>query len=299
MSRRVLSEEQTAHFIERGYVVLHDCFSRDWAQELTDKAFIRLGYDRNDPATWAGPGRIHMPTIELFDIKDVAPLAWQAACELVGGEERVRQPYHWSDAFIVNFHEGIDQPWQGPSAQSKGWHKDGDFFRHFLDSPEQGLLTLVLWSDIEPRGGGTFVATDSVPVVAQRLAEHPEGLLPGELNCREMINQCHDFLEMTGRCGDVVLLHPFILHTSSQNHLGIPRFLTNPPIALNEPMNFQRANPADFSPVERAVLHGLGVEKLDFQPAAQRERFVPERAKRQQKVLLEEKARLEAARLNG
>jgi hypothetical protein len=45
---------------------------------------------------------------------------------------------------------------------SPDWHKDGDFFRHFLDSPEQGLLTIVLWSDIEERGGGTFIAPDSV-----------------------------------------------------------------------------------------------------------------------------------------
>ena len=58
---------------------------------------------------------------------------------------------------------------------SVGWHKDGDFFRHFLDSPEQGLLTFVLWSDIEPRGGGTFVAADSVPVVARTLAAAPGG----------------------------------------------------------------------------------------------------------------------------
>jgi hypothetical protein len=41
-----------------------------------------------------------------------------------------------------------------------------DFFRHFLDSPEQALLTLVLWTDMLPKGGGTFVAADSVPVVA-------------------------------------------------------------------------------------------------------------------------------------
>ena len=55
-----------------------------------------------------------------------------------------------------------------------GWHKDGSFFRHFLDSREQGLLTIVYWSDVEPQGGGTFIAPDSIKVVARYLAEHPE-----------------------------------------------------------------------------------------------------------------------------
>ena len=57
----------------------------------------------------------------------------------------------WSDGFIINFGLGADQPWQPPSPEVSGWHKDGDFFRHFLDSPEQGLLTIVVWSDIYPK----------------------------------------------------------------------------------------------------------------------------------------------------
>jgi hypothetical protein len=56
----------------------------------------------------------------------------------------------------------------------RGWHKDGDFFRHFLVSAEQALLTFVLWTDMLHKGGGTFVAADSVPVVARFLAEHPD-----------------------------------------------------------------------------------------------------------------------------
>ena len=30
-------------------------------------------------------------------------------------------------------------------------------FRHFLDSAEQGLLVLLIYSDIEPQSGGTYV----------------------------------------------------------------------------------------------------------------------------------------------
>ena len=291
-----LSEEQVAHFLKHGHLVIHDCFPRAFAEDWTANAFRRLEYDPGDPSTWQQEV-VHMPSAQRVPMPEIAPKAWQAACALLGGEERV-SPCAWGDSMIVNLRKGADQPWQPPSASVGGWHKDGDFFRHFLDSPEQGLLTIVIWSDIEPQGGGTFAAGDSVAPVARLLAAHPEGVLPSGApgaSFGSLINQCQDFVELTGKIGDVVLIHPFLLHASSQNHSGKARFITNPPLSLKEPMQFDRADPADFSPVERAVLLGLGVDRLDFQPAAPRERIVSEGMKRKQKMLEEEQARLAAA----
>lgn len=48
-------------------------------------------------------------------------------------------------------------------------HNDGDFFVHFLDSPEQALLVIPLWSDIVPRGGGTVVCADGIKCIAKHL----------------------------------------------------------------------------------------------------------------------------------
>jgi hypothetical protein len=260
---------------------------------LLDEAWIRLGYDPDDPGTWEQP-RVHMPSLRHLEVRDFAPKVWGAACELLGGAERIEQPYTWGDGFIVNLGLGADREWEPPARRSTGWHKDGDFFRHFLDSPEQGLLTLVLWSDIEPRGGGTFVAADSVAPVARLLADAPEGILPDDFDYDDLISQCDDFVETTGRLGDVVLLHPFVLHAVSQNHRG-PRFITNPPIALREPMRFDRPDPADRSPVEQAVLRGLGVDRLDFRATGEREQVVPERVLRQRRMAEQEQARLAAA----
>jgi hypothetical protein len=50
-----------------------------------------------------------------------------------------------------------------------GWHVDRDFFRHFLDSPEQGLLVIPLFSDIDFNGRGTFIAPESVGKIATHL----------------------------------------------------------------------------------------------------------------------------------
>ncbi len=290
---KTLAEADITHFIERGHIILQDCFPRALAEEWRAFAYKRLGYEPDDSTTWAVP-RIHLPSMNRVPIKEVAPRAWDAICDLLGGEARVANPApSWGDGFIINFALGAEGPWQPPSPEVGGWHKDGDFFRHFLDSPEQGLLTIVVWSDIYPESGGTFVACDSVQHVAQRLYEHPEGVLPNGFG--GLIEKCKDFVEITGKAGDVVLLHPFILHAASQNPSGRARFITNPPVALKEPMNFNRENANDFSPVELGVLNGLRCNRLDFQPAAPRERLVPERVKRQQKMLEEQRKRLETA----
>lgn len=289
-----LDPAQVEQFLDRGHIVVRNCFPREFAEEWTAKAFTRLGYDPSDPSTWA-QSRIHMPALERVEVKEFAPKAWGAICDLCGGEDRLKQPCHWGDSFILNLKDGIDRPWEPPSPPSPGWHKDGDFFRHFLDSPEQGLLIIVMWSDIGPRGGGTFAACDSIQPLARFLAGRPEGVLPGEFNFRSLVSGCTDFVEMTGEVGDVVLIHPFVLHASSQNHSGIPRFITNPPVSLNEPMRFNREDPREYSLVERGILRALGVNRLEFQATGSRERVVPERVRRQEKMKEEELARLAAA----
>ncbi|MGH3392769.1 MAG: hypothetical protein ACRDOO_28205 [Actinomadura sp.] len=288
---RVLSDEQARHFLDKGYVVLHDCFSREAAEAYTETIWTRLGYDRDDPSTWAEPS-VHMPNHRQLDVGEFAPKAWAVVCDLLGGEERVAGPYTWGDGFIVNLRQGADRPWEPATPRSPGWHKDGDFFRHFLDSPEQGLLTLVLWSDVRHQGGATFVAADSVGPVARFLAEHPEGVHPHDFPIPELIGRCTEFVEATGRVGDVFLLHPYVLHAKAQNLLRLPRFITNPPVRLAEPMRFDRPDPSEFSLVEQAILRGLGVERLEFTPTAPREAVVPERIRRQESMKAAEQARL-------
>jgi hypothetical protein len=289
-----LTDEQVEHFLRRGFVTLKGAFDPAEARQWLDDAWTRFGYDRNDPGSWSEK-RIHLSSRSKVEARTFAPAAWRAAMDLAGGEDRVAQPWQWGDGFIANLGVGDDRPWEPPSPKVGGWHKDGDFFRHFLDSPEQGLLTFVLWTDMVHQGGGTFVAADSVPVVARFLADHPEGVLPGDFDYAGLVGQCRDFVEMTGEAGDVVLLHPFTLHATSQNVLGLGRIITNPPLSLREPMNFDRSDPDDFSLIERAILRGLGVGRLAYAPAGPREDVVPDRIRKQQARMAEENARLAAA----
>jgi len=283
---RVLTEEQVQSFLDNGYLIVNDCVDPSVSNRWVDEAYDRLGYSKQDPSTWT-KDIIWMDHKNQAPVRELAPRAWDAILDVVGGEDRLETqvmeigPGHftsinsfiWSDAFIVNFRRGADKPWQPPSPNVTGWHKDGSYFRHFLDSREQALLTVVLWSDMLHQGGGTFIAPDSVRVIARYLYEHPEGVPPGDFKFQELIKQCSNFVELTGKAGDFVILHPFMLHASSQNVIGIPRFMSNPPIVLKEPMQLNRENPEAFSLLEKATLHYLGLERLDFQPAAERESY--------------------------
>jgi hypothetical protein len=285
-----LTTEQAKHFVDRGYVRLSNCFDRQLADQWRELAFERMGCDPHDPTSWTEE-RIHLPKINLVDVCDFAPKAHAAIWQLAGGEENISGPLRWGDGFIINFNVRAQEPWQPPSAASPGWHKDGDWFRHFLDSPEQGLLTIVIWSDIEPQSGGTFIAPDSIVPVARYLAQFPEGLHPGEVRFDTQIEHCHIFEEVTGQVGDVLLIHPYMLHAASSNPSGRPRFITNPAVSLVEPMKFSRPD-GNYSLIEQAVLHALEVDELDFAITAKRERIVPERELQQQRMLEEQKQRL-------
>ncbi len=277
----VLTAEQANHFLQKGYVVIDGCLDRRLANEWTERAWRRLGYDPTDTSTWK-KDIVWMNRETVAPVKAISQKAWSAICDIAGGEERIdRQTmgiesqhfttinsFEWSDAFIVNLRRGADQPWIPPSPLSGGWHKDGSYFRHFLDSREQSLLTVLLWSDVGPQGGGTFLAPDSIGVVARYLADHPEGIEPDGFS--GLIGQCREFVEISGPVGTLAILHPFMLHASSNNHSGKVRFMTNPPVILKDNMNLNRADSTEFSLLERTTLHALGVEKLDFRPSAPR-----------------------------
>lgn len=173
-----LSQEQIDHFMRHGYVRLTNCFSRDKAAEWTADVWTRLGYSPTDKSTWTSE-RIHMPEHKSEPVQTFAPKAWAAICELLGGEDRVAaHSATWNDAFIVNLGTEESQgKWPHP-ADLDGWHVDGDFFIHFLDSPEQGLLVIPLFTDIQEHAGGTMVCSDAIKKIAQHLVSSSDLAVP-------------------------------------------------------------------------------------------------------------------------
>lgn len=260
-------------------------------------------------------GRVNMPIQKYFPASTIAPKAWSGICELLGGEHRVNDSVsNWKDSFIVN----LGTP-QGAGKYIKpqdlrGWHVDGDFFVHYLDSPEQALLVVPLWSDIVPNGGGTVICPAAIPIIAKHLYDNPEGVSPrmtpraknptfasegSDLSFfNNIAKQMPDeaFIEVTGEVGDVYLLHPLMLHSSSNNTLRKVRIITNPPVSVKEPFCFNRAD-GQYSIVEQKTLKALEKERLEgWKMAAERQRLVSDGAKMKAELKRLEDERL--AKLN-
>ncbi|MFP6605915.1 MAG: hypothetical protein VCC19_05020, partial [Myxococcota bacterium] len=81
------------------------------------------------------------------------------------------------------------------------------------------------------------------------------------------------------------------LHSISSNALDRPRVLSNPSSSLAGPMCFARPD-GMYSPVERCVLHALGVERIAFEAMSPRERLHPEREREWKRDREAEKRRL-------
>jgi len=315
-----LTQAQKDQFLEHGFIKITNCFSRQQATEFTSELWTRLGMDPNDKSTWHTE-RTNMAWHKHVSVADFAPKAWSAMCELLGGEERIsdnQQYKSWGDGFIVNLGK---KEYEGEQEQDlralDGWHNDGDFFTHFLDSPEQALLVIPLWSDIKPKAGGTAICLDGMKYIAQHLYEHPEGTNPWMQSIHEPTattkegrefwqslawdrTKCRDetFLEMTGEVGDVILMHPLMLHSASKNLLRISRVITNPPVSLKEPFNFDRQNPEEYSLVELKTLKDLGKPEglKGWKIESERRPWISQRTKRRELEKIKEIERLKATK---
>jgi len=298
---KYLSTEQRAHFLEHGWVRIPQGVPKENIDKFTENVWVRLGYDPEDKSTW-DKEKIHMPRHQEIPTSEFMPKAWGAMCELLGGEDRIDKTLFEScgDSLIVNL--GSEE-WVDKTINPKdlgNWHIDGDWFTHYLDSGEQGLTVIVLFNDIISRAGPTFVSPDGTTKVCKWLYEHPEGMESSQRDpdgslsiCN--IQECEKFVELTGSVGDVILCHALMPHSASKNHLRIPRFITNPPVTLKEPLNFNRADPADYSLVEQKVLNTLGVTSLpDWHITTQRKRFTPRTRAGKDALIVQEVERLKA-----
>lgn len=280
-----LSPDDARHFVEKGYVVVHEAFSRTFADAVCQGAWDEMhrehGVDEHDPDTWANPfksrrgmlGYIRTKgTDRRLPLKTDAPRAFQGQVDAIGGAERLPaggESLAWRDAAIGNLGVPGGPGWEPPGPRQPGWHKDGWHFRHFLNSAEQGLVTVPIYSDIRPRSGGTFIATDSIRPVAELLARHPAGLHPDSVQgggylIPGLIGQCSQFEELTGQAGDMILLHPYMLHRVSVNPSRRPRFIANMALVLAQPMRFHRPPEETYSLAELAVLRALRADSFDF-----------------------------------
>ena len=58
--------------MEKGYIVIHNAFTNEKAEEWTKNVWVRLGMDPNDLSTWTTE-RTHMPSHRREPVESFAP----------------------------------------------------------------------------------------------------------------------------------------------------------------------------------------------------------------------------------
>ncbi|MGN6792734.1 MAG: phytanoyl-CoA dioxygenase family protein [Streptosporangiaceae bacterium] len=260
----MLSQTDIRAFVADGYLALRGAVTQHVVQACREIIWAELGNQgvaRDDVSTWEVPVvRIPCPEGGPFAEAGTTQVVTEACDQLIG-------PGRWWRRQGV----GGTIPVRFPSEQDPGdagWHIEASYgepgqWRVNLSSRSRGLLALYLFTDAEPDGAPTRIRPGShldVPAVLAPAGDDGlDATLAGQRAAQASAHR--PTVLATGNAGDVFLCHPFLVHAASWPHRGrLPRMMAQPGVALHGQFAF---DPADLSPVERAILAGLGPAAAD------------------------------------
>jgi hypothetical protein len=266
-----VSDTGRAHFDERGYLRVSGAFSAEAAAAMRDvvwDALERNGIMRDDPKTWNNETPSHLQSLKGVDaFKSIGSERTLAAIDDIIGAGRWKLPADWGAYFLLF---PTRRPWTVPW---NAWHLDHDYTASV--SPVDGLKVHSMFGDVAPRAGGMTIVAGSHHLVARHFADHPPpagakaaqvrkqlmrscdylrelGTDPGEGDADARIARFVDtvevvdgarlqVVELTATAGDVILIHPLVLHARPTNAGRQPRFLLNKDLGVKTPAALQRA----------------------------------------------------------
>jgi len=252
--RVMLTNKQVEEFQNRGYVRVQRAFSPELALGMQGVIWSGLNeihsIVRDDPSTW----KVIRPTGLRIMRADPAFNAIGSSVVLSVFDQLLGKDYqknlrHWGQ-FIITFPDAT-QDWTVPS---KGWHTDREFTKRSGGPP--GLLMFSFISDVPHQHGGTMVLEGSPLLIRNYVqASDPEMLKPMKRARKGLMRSMHwmqqlagtanvgdrikHFMEtkfvhegvnlrvaeLTGKAGDVIFCHPWLLHVPGPNAGYMPRFM--------------------------------------------------------------------------
>jgi ectoine hydroxylase-related dioxygenase (phytanoyl-CoA dioxygenase family) len=244
------NQDTFEHFCVHGWMRVR-AFSVDEAAAMRAAAWRALadaGIRQSDPSTWTRERPDHLQHLKddpAFRAAGSAQLLQAIDGALEG--QAYEKPKNWGAVFLA-----FPSPhaWSVPFG---GWHIDANYLSPL--SPPAGVRTHALFGDVTARAGGTLIVAGSHRLVHKYFKDHPpppgirgagyRKLLQGHPYIRDLHTEGdvharaarfidraeeHDgislrVVENTGEAGDVILLHPLVLHVATSNTSAGPRFL--------------------------------------------------------------------------
>jgi hypothetical protein len=243
-----LTPGQLVTFERNGVVRVPDFYGRDAIETMADRVWAdleqRFGMRRDHPETWKGkaPGKFQaLKKADAFRGLD-SPRLSDLADSLLGVGMWERPP-HWG-GLLLTF------PSRTPPIARPPWHLDIGGVEHLDPLPVLRVFTFL--EPAPPHGGGTlYVAgshrlamaierTEGAPVRSAQVRERLKAqhawfarlLVAPYADLRPLINvdeevgdQSVSLQEMTGAPGDLIIMHPAMMHGGAHNALDRPRMM--------------------------------------------------------------------------
>jgi hypothetical protein len=254
----VLTQTQRAEFDERGIVRLTGVFDQAAAALMCSRIWkdlhMRYGAAPDAPTSWPTTRPTGFQTLSRAGAFDaVAGAQLVGALDTLLGAHGWQRPRHWGVP-LVTFPSSM-VPWDVPHAQ---WHLD--FPAASADPDLVGLRVLAFLAHVRPQGGGTVVLVGSHRLVrslidqsgaqgrvhsaevrrmfVQRVPWLRDLLSPPAQAAPERIRRFMDegteiggvharVVELIGTPGEVIIMHPWMLHAPAANCGTIPRFMVS------------------------------------------------------------------------
>jgi hypothetical protein len=249
----------TDEFLANGFVVARGAVPADVVRgcvDVLERELRARGVDPRDPTTWTAPVvRFPCPQGPAFTAAARSSALGTIYDGLVGAGRWV-QPDGVGGTVPVRF------PVPGDPGDA-GWHIDGSYDvdgRYWVNvhSRYRALLVLFLFTDVGERDAPTELIVGSHLDVPRVLAPYGgRGVFSGDVVPQlpaETFRRPR--ARATGRAGDVVICHPFLVHRATWPHRGATaRIIAQPAIGHREP--FALRSDAGVSVVERAIRQSL------------------------------------------
>jgi ectoine hydroxylase-related dioxygenase (phytanoyl-CoA dioxygenase family) len=239
-------DQSIEHFHAHGWLRVSSVFDVDSAERMRNVVWAALagsGVYCDRPSTWTieRPAWLqHIRNHSAFSAIGSACL--RAVIDALLESQRYNEPRNWGACFVAF---PSNAPWGVPNT---GWHIDANY-RSVLQPPG-GLKTLALFGDVAHRGGATLVVSGSHRLVHGWFRENPASSDARSIAMRKLllrqsyIRDLHregdraeriarfmdrvevadgtqvQVVELTGTVGDVLILHPLVLHAAPRT---IPR----------------------------------------------------------------------------
>ena len=180
MNTKVLAPEHLACFEKQGYVHIREAFRRANALAMQEFMWSRLkalhNIERSDRSTWSDNTNGLNKSAKASVYSGIGSHRLCSTINQLLGPGAWQVPKSWG-GFLITFPQGSRDSWE---LTRKNWHWDGKPSDHF--KALNGLFILMLFSHIEPRGGGTLLLSGSHQLISRFVEAGRQKQKPINLN---------------------------------------------------------------------------------------------------------------------